>query len=147
MMEHQAENIVRSQRTFRSSKINEFRLWGLVLTLSGMGAMILGTFGIVMWGQSAKPIAAIFMAIGMIVLLGSVGIYFWAGLLSTSAVMLQCPECGRQTKILGKTDRCMFCRTVLTLNPAEANAMPEFDQEGNLIPVNPYKAKKRQPDS
>lgn len=146
-MEQQTESTMRSQRTFRSSKINEFRLWGLVLTLGGMGLMILGTSGIVMWGQSAKPFAAVFMAIGMIVLLGSVGIYFWAGMLSTSAVMLQCPECGRQTKILGKTDRCMFCRTVLTLNQAEANTMPEFDQDGNVIPLNPYEEKKSKPDN
>lgn len=125
---------VRLHHIFKSSKINEFRLWGLVLTMGGMGLMILGTSGIVMWGVSAKPIAAIFMVIGMIVLLGSVGIYFWAGMLSTSAVMLQCPECGRQTKILGKTDRCMFCRTVLTLDLNEATSQPNFDADGNLIP-------------
>lgn len=146
-MGQQTESTIRPQRTFRSSKINEFRLWGLVLTLGGMGLMILGTFGIVMWGQSAKPFAAVFMAIGMIVLLGSVGIYFWAGMLSTSAVMLQCPECGRQTKILGKTDRCMFCRTVLTLNQEEANTVPAFDQDGNLIPANPYVEKKSNPNN
>lgn len=146
-MGQQPESTIRPQRTFRSSKINEFRLWGLVLTLGGMGLMILGTSGIVMWGQSAKPFAAVFMAIGMIVLLGSVGIYFWAGMLSTSAVMLQCPECGRQTKILGKTDRCMFCRTVLTLNQEEANTVPAFDQDGNLIPANPYVEKKSNPNN
>ncbi|MEW9106076.1 DUF2614 family zinc ribbon-containing protein, partial [Paenibacillus sp.] len=33
-----------------------------------------------------------------------------------------CPECARQTKILGKTDRCMFCRTILTLDPNKATA-------------------------
>ncbi|MGZ9587326.1 YgzB family protein [Paenibacillus marinisediminis] len=136
-MSKQSEPAVRLHRIFRSSKINEFRLWGLVLTMAGMGLMILGTSGIVMWGISARPIAAIFMAIGMIVLLGSVGIYFWAGMLSTSALMLQCPECGRQTKILGRTDRCMFCRTVLTLDPNQANENPNFDSDGNLIPNKP----------
>jgi len=100
----------------KSSKINEFRLWGLVLILVGMGVMILGTAGIVFWGQTGKVIAAVFMVIGMIALLVSVGIYFWAGMLSTSAVMLICPECGRQTKILGRTDRCMYCKTILTLD-------------------------------
>lgn len=105
---------------FKSSKINEFRLWGLLLTLIGMGLMILGTAGIILWGQSGKVFAAIFMVIGMISMLGSVGIYFWAGMLSTSAVILQCPECHRTTKMLGKTDRCMFCKTILTLDPALA---------------------------
>lgn len=27
---------------FKSSKINEFRLWGLLLTMVGMGLMIVG---------------------------------------------------------------------------------------------------------
>lgn len=105
---------------FKSSKINEFRLWGLLLTLIGMGLMILGTAGILLWGASGKIIAAIFMVFGMISMLVSVGIYFWAGMMSTSAVILQCPECLRTTKILGKTDRCMYCKTILTLDPSQA---------------------------
>lgn len=105
---------------FKSAKINEFRLWGLVFTLVGMGVMILGTAGIVFFGQAGKIIAAIFMVIGMIALLISVAVYFWAGMMSTSATMLQCPECGRPTKMLGKTDRCMYCKTMLTLDPAQA---------------------------
>ncbi|EPY11507.1 DUF2614 family zinc ribbon-containing protein [Paenibacillus alvei] len=122
------------QRLFRTSKINEFRLWGLVLTLAGMGMMVLGTSGILMWGIQGRPFAGVFMVLGMILLLGSVAIYFWAGMLSTSAVILECPECGRQTKILGRTDRCMFCRTILTLDPDKAtteNIAPEsnLDQD------------------
>ncbi|CAM4478422.1 YgzB family protein [Paenibacillus tarimensis] len=110
---------------FKSAKINEFRLWGLVFTLLGMGLMIAGTAGIVFWGgQAGKIFAAVFMVIGMIAMLISVGIYFWAGMLSTSAIMLQCPECGKQTKMLGKTDRCMFCRTMLTLDPKAATEIP-----------------------
>lgn len=105
---------------FKSSKINEFRLWGLLLTLLGMGLMIAGTSGIVFWGQAGKIFAAIFMVIGMVFMLGSVAIYFWAGMLSTTAVILVCPECNRHTKILGKTDRCMYCKTKLTLDPTKA---------------------------
>jgi len=106
---------------FKSSKVNEFRLWGLIMTLVGMGVMILGTAGIVLWGPKAQWIAAIFLIFGMISMLASVAIYFWAGILSTSAVMLECPECGRQTKMLGKTDRCMYCKTILTLDPSLAS--------------------------
>lgn len=109
---------------FKSAKINEFRLWGLVFTLVGMGIMILGTAGIVLWGQAGKIFAAIFMVFGMVSLLVSVGVYFWAGMMSTSATMLNCPECGRQTKMLGTTDRCMFCRTMLTLDPGQATHDP-----------------------
>ncbi|GKU76089.1 hypothetical protein L3i20_v204860 [Paenibacillus sp. L3-i20] len=109
---------------FKSAKINEFRLWGLIFTMAGMGIMILGTAGIVLWGQAGKIVAGIFMVFGMIALLISVAVYFWAGMMSTSATMLQCPECGRQTKMLGKTDRCMFCRTMLTLDPSQATEQP-----------------------
>ena len=105
---------------FKSSKINEFRLWGLVLTLTGMGIMILGTAGLVFWGQGAKWIAGVFLVLGMITMLGSVVIYFWAGMLSTSAILLNCPNCGKATKMLGKTDRCMYCKTILTLDPKYA---------------------------
>ncbi|MEK3884064.1 YgzB family protein [Paenibacillus sp. PL2-23] len=114
---------------FKSAKINEFRLWGLVFTLVGMGIMILGTAGILLWGQVGKIFAGIFMVFGMISLLISVAVYFWAGMMSTSATMLQCPECGRQTKMLGKTDRCMFCRTMLTLDPEQATEYPKDSEE------------------
>lgn len=106
----------------KSSKINEFRLWGLVLTLAGMGLMILGTAGLLLWGENGKIIVYIFMVLGMFTMLGSMAIYFWAGILSTGAIILQCPECGKQTKILGTTDRCMFCKTILTL---DANYAPK----------------------
>lgn len=110
---------------FKSSKINEFRLWGLLLTMLGMGLMILGTAGIVFWGQSGKVVAAIGLAIGLIAMLASLAIYFWAGMLSTSAVQLECPECHKLTKMLGKTDRCMFCKTILTLDPTQATITAE----------------------
>ncbi len=109
---------------FKSAKLNEFRLWGLVFTMVGMGVMILGTLGIVLWGTAGRLFAGIFLVIGMIALLVSVAVYFWAGMMSTSATALQCPECNRLTKMLGTTDRCMFCKTMLTLDPNQANAQP-----------------------
>jgi len=114
---------------FKSAKINELRLWGLVFTLVGMGVMILGTGGILLFGNVGKIVAAIFLVIGLISLLVSVGVYFWAGMLSTSATMLVCPECNRHTKMLGKTDRCMYCKTILTLDPNQANTVPADSAE------------------
>ncbi|ANE45120.1 hypothetical protein SY83_00820 [Paenibacillus swuensis] len=118
---------------FKSSKINEFRLWGLLLTLFGMGLMIMGTAGILLWGQAGKIVAAIFMVFGMISMLVSVGIYFWAGMLSTTATMLQCPECAKPTKMLGKTDRCMFCKTILTLDPDKATEQVPVMNDSSAI--------------
>ncbi|MBP2002491.1 hypothetical protein J2Z69_003564 [Paenibacillus shirakamiensis] len=106
----------------KSSKINEFRLWGLLLTMIGMGLMILGTAGVVfLGGQAGKIIAGIGLVIGLFSMLGSMGIYFWAGMMSTSAVQVDCPECHKMTKMLGKTDRCMFCKTILTMDASKAN--------------------------
>lgn len=115
---------------FKSSKINEFRLWGLLLTMVGMGLMVLGTAGIVFWGQSGKVVAAIGLVIGLIAMMASLAIYFWAGMLSTTAVQLECPECSKLTKMLGKTDRCMFCKTILTLDPSQATiTAAELEQQ------------------
>ncbi|WP_106766947.1 YgzB family protein [Paenibacillus faecalis] len=106
---------------FKTAKINAFRTWGLLLTMIGMGLMVLGTAGVVFWGQAGKVVAGIGLVLGLIAMMGSLAIYFWAGMLSTSAVQIQCPECTKQTKMLGKTDRCMFCRTILTQDPNIAN--------------------------
>ncbi|PZE20664.1 DUF2614 family zinc ribbon-containing protein [Paenibacillus xerothermodurans] len=103
---------------FKSSKVNEFRLWGLLLTMGGMLLMIAGLAGIVFnWGAAGKIIAGAFMVIGAMAMLASMGVYFWAGMMSTSATVVECPECGKPTKLLGKTDRCMFCKTILSLDP------------------------------
>ncbi|WP_248928264.1 DUF2614 family zinc ribbon-containing protein [Paenibacillus hamazuiensis] len=105
----------------KSSKVNEFRLWGLLLTMGGMLLMIVGLAGIVFdWGQAGRIIAVICMLIGAISMLGSMAIYFMAGMMSTSAVVVECPECGKPTKMLGKTDRCMFCKTILSMDPKHA---------------------------
>ncbi|MFB6365052.1 DUF2614 family zinc ribbon-containing protein [Paenibacillus elgii] len=108
---------------FKSSKVNEFRLWGLLLTMGGMLLMILGLAGIVFeWGSAGRMLAAVCMVVGAIAMLVSMGIYFAAGMMSTSATVIECPECGKPTKMLGKTDRCMFCKTILTLDPKYAPA-------------------------
>jgi hypothetical protein len=56
----------------------------------------------------------------MIFILASVGIYFWIGVLSTQAVRVHCPVCGKQTKILGKKDECMYCKAILSLDPNDS---------------------------
>ncbi|WP_410512327.1 DUF2614 family zinc ribbon-containing protein [Paenibacillus sp. BR2-3] len=110
---------------FKSAKINAFRTWGLLLTMLGMGLMILGTAGIVFWGHAGKIAAAFGLIIGLVSMMASLAIYFWAGMLSTSAVQVDCPECHKLTKMLGKTDRCMFCHTILTMDPEQANITAE----------------------
>ncbi|GAK42741.1 DUF2614 family zinc ribbon-containing protein [Paenibacillus urinalis] len=110
---------------FKTAKIEAFRTWGLLLTMLGMGLMVLGTAGIVFWGTAGKVFAGIGLVIGLIAMMGSLAIYFWAGMMSVSAVQIECPECSKLTKMLGKTDRCMFCKTILTHDPAQANTTIE----------------------
>ncbi len=105
---------------FKSAKIHAFRLWGLGLTLGGMGLMIAGTSALVFRFPGAGFISGLGLVLGLITMGASMAIYFWAGMLSTSATQLECPECGEVTKMLGTTDRCMFCKTILTLDPAKA---------------------------
>ncbi|MDG0791887.1 DUF2614 family zinc ribbon-containing protein [Cohnella ginsengisoli] len=104
----------------KASKISTLRTWGLLLVLGGMGLMVLGTSGIILFGQVGKIIAAIFMVIGILTCGASMFIYFWVGMLSTSAPVIECPECGKRTKMLGKTDRCMYCHTILTWDASQA---------------------------
>jgi len=111
---------------FKSSKVNEFRLWGLLLTLIGMLIMILGLAGLVFnWGTVGHILAVVFMVLGMLSLMMSMGVYLWAGMMSTNAYVIHCPECGKPTKMIGKIDRCMFCKTKLTVDPTLATTQSE----------------------
>ncbi|WP_256761259.1 YgzB family protein [Cohnella sp. WQ 127256] len=116
---------------WKASKISTLRTWGLLLVLIGMGVMVFGTSGILMFGEVGKIIAAIFMVLGMLSCFASIAIYFWVGMLSTSAPVIDCPECSRRTKMLGKTDRCMYCHTILTLDPSIANDKGAANTEPN----------------
>lgn len=95
-----------------ASKLNKLRTLALALVFLGVIVMYLGF----LWTKAM----VFFFVLGMIVMFSSFGIYFWAGILSSQAVKVECPECGKITKMLGKTDECMFCRTKLSLDPKHA---------------------------
>lgn len=101
-----------------ASKINKLRTIALLLVFLGIGVMYFGF----LW-----PNAMIyFFVLGLVVIFSCTGIYFWAGMLSTQAVQVKCPECGKITKILGTIDKCMYCSTTLSLDPKHA---PKKDQQ------------------
>jgi hypothetical protein len=109
---------------WKASKISTMRTWGLLLVMIGLGLMVFGTSGILLFGGSiGKIIAAVFMVFGMISTFISMGVYFWVGMLSTSAPVIECPECGKRTKMLGTTDRCMYCHTILTKDASQATSL------------------------
>lgn len=109
---------------WKASKITTLRTLGLLLMLAGLGIMVLGTGGILLFGEAGKVVAGVFLVLGLIGCLASTAVYFYAGVLSTSAPVIDCPECGKRTKMLGTTDRCMYCHTILTWDPELATEKP-----------------------
>lgn len=107
-----------------TNKINKFRTLALLVMFSGFGAMYLGF----LW----SPLQSLFFILGLIFILGGVGIYFWTGVLSMQAVQIECPKCGKITKIIGKMDQCSHCKVYLSFDPKHAPKDP---------PVRPPSAK------
>lgn len=93
------------------SKINKIRTFALLLIFAGIFIMYIGLF------FQGLPILQYFMmGIGFIAIITSCFIYFWVGTLSSKAVKVVCPNCEKETKVLGRVDVCMFCRQPLTLD-------------------------------
>lgn len=107
-----------------SSKINRIRSFALGLIFVGFIIMYVGIFF-----RKHPIVMSIFMILGVFAMLASTGIYLWIGMLSTKAVQVTCPSCGKITKILGRVDMCMYCREPLTLDPNLEGL--EFDEKYN----------------
>ncbi|MFY4776513.1 YgzB family protein [Metabacillus sp. RGM 3146] len=94
-----------------SSKINKIRTFALSLIFVGFFVMYIGVFF-----RGHILLMTIFMLLGLLFMVASTVVYFWIGMLSTKAVQVVCPSCGKPTKILGRVDMCMHCREPLTLD-------------------------------
>ncbi|GIN74667.1 UPF0295 protein YgzB [Bacillus sp. J14TS2] len=107
-----------------SSKINKIRSFALGLIFIGFIIMYVGIFF-----KNHPLVMTIFMLLGLLAIVASVFIYFWIGMLSTKAVQVVCPNCGKTTKILGRVDMCMYCHEPLTIDPNLEGV--EFDEKYN----------------
>lgn len=107
-----------------SSKINRIRTFALSLIFIGFFIMYVGIFF-----RTSLLIMTLFMVIGFLSIIASTIIYFWIGLLSTKTVQVQCPNCHKATKILGRVDICMHCNEPLTLDKSLEGR--EFDEKYN----------------
>ncbi|CAG9623019.1 YgzB family protein [Sutcliffiella rhizosphaerae] len=107
-----------------SSKINKIRTFALSLVFVGFFVMYLGIFF-----RESMIVMTIFMLLGLLCIVGSTVVYFWIGMLSTKAVQVVCPSCGKHTKVLGRVDMCMYCNEPLTLDPTLEGK--EFNEEYN----------------
>lgn len=107
-----------------SSKINKIRTFALSLIFIGFIVMYGGIFF-----KSSPILMMVFMLLGMLCIIASTVVYFWIGMLSTKTVQVVCPNCSRQTKMLGRVDMCMYCNEPLTLDPDLEGK--EFDEKYN----------------
>lgn len=107
-----------------SSKINKIRTFALSLIFIGFIVM----YGAIFF-KNNPVLVVIFMVLGLLCIMASTVVYLWIGLLSTKAVKVVCPNCNKQTKILGRVDMCMYCNEPLTLDPTLAGK--EFDESYN----------------
>ncbi|OXS78128.1 YgzB family protein [Domibacillus enclensis] len=107
-----------------SSKINKIRTFALSLIFIGFVVMYGGIFF-----RENFLVMTIFMLLGLVCIVASTVVYFWIGLLSTRAVQVVCPNCGKPTKVLGRVDMCMYCNEPLTLDASLEGK--EFDEKYN----------------
>jgi len=106
------------------SKINKIRSFALAPIFFGFIVMYGGIFF-----KNSPILVLIFMSLGVLCIIGSTVVYAWIGLLSTRAIQVECPNCHKHTKVLGRVDMCMYCNEPLTLDPTLEGK--EFDQSYN----------------
>ena len=109
-----------------SNKINRIRTFALMMVFGGIIIMYVGLFF-----QTSQLIMTIFMLLGFLAVIGSSVVYFWIGMLSSRAVIVTCPTCEKETKILGRVDACMHCDEPLTLDKTLEGK--DFDEEYNKV--------------
>lgn len=84
--------------------------------------LIFGAFIIMYLGVFIKPMLPFLFSVGLIMIAVSIGIYFRMGSISMRIPQVVCPNCGKHTKVLGREDGCMYCRTPIVL-----------DEKGELV--------------
>jgi hypothetical protein len=107
-----------------TSKINKIRTFALSLVFIGIIIMYAG-----LYFSTNFILMSIIMFIGFFAVLASAGVYLWIGMISTQAVQVVCPNCGKVTKILGRVDACMSCNEPLTMDKNLEGK--EFDEKYN----------------
>lgn len=115
-----------------TGKLNRMRNYAMLTCFLGIGVMYIGYAGFAgflgsMFAQSVV-FMSIFFGLGLLFILGSCVFYMYIGMLSSRALQVECPKCRRITKLVGKTDDCMYCRQTLSIDPKYA---PKQEAETN----------------
>ncbi|EPE60423.1 DUF2614 family protein [Exiguobacterium sp. S17] len=108
----------------RGNKINRARNLALLLVFAGIGIMYLGLLA-----KSIAWLMIIFMLLGFVMVLSSSALYFIVGMASTKAIIVTCPNCEKETKMLGRVDLCMHCDEPLTIDQSLEGK--DFDEKYN----------------
>lgn len=109
-----------------SGKLNKMRTIAMALIFLGIALMYVG----LLW----RPGLYFFLALGIVMFGLSTGLYILAGTLSNGAPKVVCPRCQRVTKVIGKTDECLYCGVTLTFDPAYAPKEENAPQQPEHVP-------------
>ncbi|WP_373895391.1 YgzB family protein [Virgibacillus natechei] len=112
------------QQLVYSSKINKIRSFALILIFAGILLMYIGLFT-----RNIAWLMTVLFLLGVLSIILSTVVYLWIGTLSLKAVPVVCPDCGKQTKMLGRVDACMHCKQPLTMDKELEGE--EFDERYN----------------
>ncbi|WP_018132678.1 DUF2614 family zinc ribbon-containing protein [Effusibacillus pohliae] len=85
--------------------------------------LIFGAFLLMYLGVFVRSLLPAFFLVGLLMIAVSIGIYFRMGAISMRIPQVECPNCGKTTKVLGREDACMFCRTPIRI-----------DENGEIMP-------------
>ncbi|MBO8164662.1 MAG: hypothetical protein H0Z34_13195 [Brevibacillus sp.] len=111
------------KKTDHISKIKRLRTWANWNMAIGIVVMYLGYAFFAGYLGSFLERSYIFMTVmlilGFVMMMISTVLFMISGMVSTTSPQVECPRCGKTTKMLGKEDACMFCGQPLTLSDEE----------------------------
>lgn len=115
-------------KTERLSKIKRIRTWGNWGMGIGIGLMYLGLAGFFgylgSWLAQSHLSFTILLIIGFALVLFSTVLFMISGMVSTTVPQVECPQCNKVTKMLGKEDACMYCGQPLRLEDEPPSNQP-----------------------
>lgn len=106
-----------------TGKLNKMRNYAMLTCFFGIGVMYIGYAGFAGFLGSlfqSQIFMSIFLGLGLLFIMGSCIFYMYIGMLSSKALQVECPKCKRVTKLIGKTDDCMYCKQTLSIDPKYA---------------------------
>jgi hypothetical protein len=111
-----------------SGKLNRMRNYAMLMCFFGIGVMYIGYAGFAGFlgdfFSHSTIFMSVFLALGLLFILGSCGFYMFIGMLSSRAFQVECPNCKKVTKMIGKVDDCMYCKQTLSTDPKHAPGNP-----------------------